>query len=149
MNSSLQNLKNCIGQNTNDKGLGAVSKWINGTLLFAEEGHLKISFKVDKNWLNPANTFHGGMAAVLIDDVMGMTIYSLGKAEFYSTINLNIDYLSFALAGDELLIEAKVVRNGLSVINIEAFVYKRNKLLIKASSNVVNSGKKVFNTSGE
>jgi acyl-coenzyme A thioesterase PaaI-like protein len=77
-----------------------------------------------------------------------MTIYSLGKAEFYSTINLNIDYLSFALAGDELLIEAKVVRNGLSVINIEAFVYKRNKLLIKASSNVVNSGKKVFNTSG-
>ena len=144
MNKSLENLKNCIGHNTNDKGLGAVSKWINGTLIFAEEGHLKLTFKVDPSWLNPANTFHGGMAALLIDDVMGMTIYSLGKAEFYSTINLTIDYLSFALAGDEILVEAKVVRNGLSIININAFIYKKNKLLIKASSNVVNSGKKVF-----
>lgn len=144
MNKHLAFLQECIGSNTNDKGLGAVSKWINGTLLFAEEGHLKFSFVVDETWLNPAKTFHGGMAATLIDDVMGVTIYSLGSELFYSTVNLNLDYLSFALAGDTITVEAKVVRKGIAVINIEAFIYKRNKLLVKATSNLVSSGKKVF-----
>jgi acyl-coenzyme A thioesterase 13 len=144
MNKHIAYLKECVGSETGDKGLGAVSRWINGTLLFAEEGHLKFSFVVDEAWLNPAKTFHGGMAATLIDDVMGVTIYSLGNEVFYSTVNLNLDYLSFALAGDTITVEAKVVRKGIAVINIEAFIYKRNKLLVKASSNVVNSGKKVF-----
>lgn len=134
----------CIGQSTNQHGLGAVSRWIDGTLLFAEEGHLKLQFIIDEAWLNPAKTFHGGMAATLIDDVMGMTIYSLGNETFFTTINLQLDYLSFALAGDEITVEAKVVRKGVNVIHIEATIYKRNKLLVKASANVINSGKKVF-----
>lgn len=144
MNKHLAYLQECIGHSTSDKGMGAVSKWINGTLLFAEEGHLKFSFVVDETWLNPAKTFHGGMAATLIDDVMGVTIYSLGSEIFYSTVNLSLDYLSFALAGDTITVEAKVVRKGIAVIHIEAFIYKRNKLLVKAASNLVSSGKKVF-----
>jgi len=144
MNRHLQFLQNLIGQSTNSYGLGAVSRWINGILLEAKEGHLKVQFIVDEKWLNPANTFHGGMAATLIDDVMGMTIYSLGNESFFTTINLQLDYLSFALAGDTVIVEAKVVRKGVNVIHIVATIYKRNKLLIKASANVINSGKKVF-----
>lgn len=144
MNKNLEYLKQCIGQSTSQHGLGAVSKWINGTLLFAEEGHLKVQFLIDEAWLNPSKTFHGGMAATLIDDVMGMTIYSLGSETFFTTINLQLDYLSFALAGDEVIVESKVVRKGVNVIHIEAALYKRNKLSIKASANVINSGKKVF-----
>jgi uncharacterized protein (TIGR00369 family) len=144
MNKHLEYLQNCISKSTNDDGLGAVSKWINGTLLFAEEGHIIVKFKVQETWLNPAKTLHGGMAATLMDDVMGMTVYSLGNESFYSTVNLTLDFLSFALAGDEITVEAKVLRKGISVINIEGFIYKRKKLLVKASSNLVNSGKKVF-----
>jgi uncharacterized protein (TIGR00369 family) len=144
MNKNLEYLQNLIGKSSNDYGLGAVSRWINGRLLEAEEGHLKFEFRVDETWLNPSKTFHGGMAATLIDDVMGTTIYSLGSEYFYSTINLNLDFLSFALAGDIIHVEAKVVRKGVSVINIEATIHKRNKLLVRATSNVVNSGKKVF-----
>jgi uncharacterized protein (TIGR00369 family) len=144
MNINLANLKNCIGKSTNDEGLGAVSRWIDGTLIYAEEGHLKITFKVLDTWLNPAKTLHGGMAATLIDDVMGMTVYSLGNEVFFSTVSLNLDFLSFALAGDEITVEAKVIRKGISVINIEGYIYKRNKLLVKATSNLVSSGKKVF-----
>jgi acyl-coenzyme A thioesterase 13 len=144
MNKNLANLKNCIGKSSNDEGLGAVSRWIDGTLIYAEEGHLKITFKVLDTWLNPAKTLHGGMAATLIDDVMGMTVYSLGNEVFFSTVSLNLDFLSFALAGDEITVEAKVIRKGISVINIEGYIYKRNKLLVKATSNLVSSGKKVF-----
>jgi acyl-coenzyme A thioesterase 13 len=144
MNKSLAFLQSCIGQSTKEHGLGAVSKWIDGTLLEANEGHLKLQFVVDKNWLNPSKTFHGGMAATLIDDVMGMTIYSLGDAHFFTTINLQLDYLSFALAGDTITVEAKVVRKGVNVIHIEAGIHKGRKLLVKASANCINSGKKVF-----
>jgi acyl-coenzyme A thioesterase 13 len=144
MNTNLAYLKNRIGESTNNNGLGAVSRWINGKLLMAEEGHLKVQFTIDEQWLNPAKTFHGGMAATLIDDVMGMTIYSLGSESFFTTINLQLDYLSFALAGDEVIVESKVVRKGVNVVHIEATLTKRNKLLVKASANVINSGKKVF-----
>lgn len=144
MNPNLAYLQNLIGKSTNDHGLGAVSRWINGTLLLAEEGHLKLEFRVDETWLNPAKTFHGGMAATLIDDVMGMTIYSLGNEYFFTTVNLHLDFLSFALAGDLITVEARVVRKGVNVIHIEATIHKKNKLLVKAGSNVINSGKKVF-----
>jgi acyl-coenzyme A thioesterase 13 len=143
-NPNLAYLQNLIGQSTKDHGLGAVSRWIDGKLLLAEEGHLKLEFRVDETWLNPAKTFHGGMAATLIDDVMGMTIYSLGNEYFFTTINLHLDFLSFALASDSVIVEAQVIRKGVNVINIEATIHKRNKLLVRATSNVVNSGKKVF-----
>jgi acyl-coenzyme A thioesterase 13 len=144
MNKNLEYLRQRIGKSTNEHGLGAVSQWINGKLIYAEEGHLKVQFTIDVAWLNPAKTFHGGMAATLIDDVMGMTIYSLGNECFFTTINLQINYLSFALAGDEIIVEAKVMRKGVNVIHIEATLSKRKKLLVKASANVINSGKKVF-----
>ena len=144
MNKNLEYLTQRIGQSTSEHGLGAVSRWINGTLLEAVEGNLKFKFVVQEAWLNPSKTFHGGMAATLIDDVMGVTIYSLGNEYFFTTINLQLDYLSFALEGDEIIVEAKVVRKGVNVIHIEATIHKRNKLLVKASANVINSGKKVF-----
>jgi acyl-coenzyme A thioesterase 13 len=144
MNQNLIFLQSCIGQSTKEHGLGAVSRWIDGTLLEANEGNLKLQFTIDETWLNPAKTFHGGMAATLIDDVMGMTIYSLGNEVFFTTINLQLDYLSFALAGDQVIVEAKVVRKGINVINIEATMHKGRKLLVKASANCINSGKKVF-----
>ena len=50
MNKNLENLQNCIGKSTNEEGLGAVSRWIDGILIFAEEGHLKITFKVLDTW---------------------------------------------------------------------------------------------------
>jgi uncharacterized protein (TIGR00369 family) len=144
MNKNLAYLTERIGQSTNDHGLGPVSRWIDGKLLEAAEGNLKLEFTVDPKWLNPAGTFHGGMAATLIDDVMGITIYSLGNEQFYTTINLQLDYLSFALPGDKIIVEAKVVRKGVSVIHIEATIHKGRKLLVKASANCINSGKKVF-----
>lgn len=144
MNKNLTYLKDRIGQSTNLHGLGAVSRWIDGVLLEAEEGHLRIQFTVKEEWLNPAKTLHGGMAATLIDDVMGITIYSLGNEYFFTTINLQLDYLSFALVGDTIIVEAKVVRKGVNVIHIEATIHKRTKLLVKASANVINSGKRVF-----
>jgi len=127
-----------------DKALSPVGKWLNGTLVFIEEGHVKMSFIVDETWLNPSGTFHGGMSALIIDEVMGITVYSLGNENFYTTVNLSLDYLSFALPGDEVLVESKIVRKGIAVMNVEAAIYKRDKLLVKATSNMVNTGRKTF-----
>ncbi len=143
-NKHLKYLRSCVGLMGKEQALSPVGKWINGSLIMVEEGHLKFSFIVDESWLNPSGTFHGGMAALLIDEVIGITVYSLGNENFYTTVNLNIDYLSFALKGDEIIVESKVVRKGIGIMNVEAAIYKRNKLLVKASSNMVNTGKKTF-----
>lgn len=143
-NPHLNYLKDCIGEYGKDKALSPLSKWLNGKLEFAEEGHLKVSYKVREEWINPFGTFHGGMAAAIIDDIIGTTVYSLGIKEQYSTVNLSIDYLSFALPGDEIIIESKIVRKGIAIMNAEAMIYKRNKLLVKASSNLVKTGKSAF-----
>lgn len=143
-NSHLAYLKSCIGLHASDKALSPVSRWLNAKLLEAEEGYLKVEFVVQPEWLNPFGSFHGGMAAAFMDDLIGTTVYSLGLKVQYSTINLNLDYLSFALSGDVLWAECKIVRKGIAVINAEAFIYKRKKLLVKASSNLVNTGAKAY-----
>jgi uncharacterized protein (TIGR00369 family) len=143
-NSHLVYLKECIGYYGEEKALSPVSKWLNGKLEFAEEGHLKVSFIVKEEWLNPFGTFHGGMAAAIIDDIIGTTVYSLGLKEQYSTVNLTIDYLSFALPGDTITVESKVIRKGIAIMNAEALIYKRKKLLVKASSNLVRTGKTAY-----
>jgi hypothetical protein len=48
------------------------------------------------------------------------------------------------LAEDEIIVEATVIRKGINIIHVEATIHKRNKLLVKASANVINTGKKVF-----
>lgn len=143
-NKHLEYLKSCMGFMGHDQALSPVGKWINGTLIFAEEGHVKFLFNVDPTWLNPSGTFHGGMAALLLDEVIGITVYSLGHVNFFTTVNLNLNYLSFALVGDEVMVESKIVRKGVAVMNVEATIYKRNKILVKASSNLVNTGRKTY-----
>ncbi|MFY8021391.1 MAG: PaaI family thioesterase [Bacteroidia bacterium] len=143
-NLHLNYLKECIGKYGKDKALSPLSKWLNGKLEFAEEGHLKVSYIIRDEWINPFGTFHGGMAAAIIDDIIGTTVYSLGIKEQYSTVNLSIDYLSFALPGDEIIIESKIVRKGIAIMNAEAMIYKRKKILVKASSNLVKTGKSAF-----
>jgi uncharacterized protein (TIGR00369 family) len=143
-NTHIKYLQECLGLSAKEKALSTVSRWLDGKLEFAEEGHLKVSFIVREDWLNPFGTFHGGIAAAIIDDIIGTTIYSLGLKEQYSTVNLTIDYLSFALPGDEILVESKVIRKGIAIMNAEALIYKRKKLLVKASSNLVKTGQAAY-----
>jgi uncharacterized protein (TIGR00369 family) len=136
-NKALKGFKDMLGENSKVKTLSPLGRWLDGILLKAEAGQLKWKFVVRQDMTNPGNVLHGGATAAMIDDVMGATVFSLGLPNFYTSINLSIDYLSSAKVGDELTVEATVVRQGRNVIHITSEVKRGDKLIAKASSNMI------------
>ena len=111
--------------------------WFNPTLRAAERGHLVLEFVVRPEMLNPAHILHGGMVASMLDECMGATVFSLGKADFYASVNLHIDYLATAREADILLASASVIREGQQLLNLEATLHHAERLIARASSNFI------------
>lgn len=67
-------------------------RWLKPIVLSAEQGALEFEYTVRAEWLNPAGNLHGGVTAAIIDDIIGATLFSLNEPDFYTTINLGVDY---------------------------------------------------------
>lgn len=129
------------------KSVSPSSLWLRGTLLEIEEGFTVISYKIRKEMTNPLGTIQGGVMAALIDDTMGLAFYSLFQQNMFTTTNLNVNYLFGAKEGEEVRVEAKVVRIGKKIANVESKVYNNNKEIIcTATSNLVVTSVKVTDT---
>jgi uncharacterized protein (TIGR00369 family) len=115
----------------------ATGRWLAGTLIAAEEGALSVEYVVRPEMTNPAGTLHGGIIATMMDDVIGMSVMSLGRADFYASINIHVDYLNSARPGDILVARARVVRAGRNVVNAECSLSdQRDRLVARAVSNL-------------
>lgn len=144
MNQILEFFKSNIGKSAADMSPSHLGRWLNGKLIAVEEGSVTVEFVVREEMTNPLNILHGGAAASMLDDVMGMTVYMLGRENFYTTVNLNVDYLSPAKAGDTLSVKSKIIRAGKSVIHIECAIYSADqKIVAKCTSNMVITGVKI------
>ena len=87
---------------------------------------------------NPLGILHGGSAAAIIDDVIGMTVYALGKEFAYVTVGLNIDFLDSAREGETIYAKARIVRDGRTLVNVECHLLNAaGKILAKGTSNLV------------
>jgi uncharacterized protein (TIGR00369 family) len=133
-----------IGKNSAEMSPSALGRWLNGKLIAVEEGSLTVEFVVRKEMTNPGKILHGGVSASMMDDVIGMTVFSLGRENFYSTINLSVDYLLPAKVGDVVYVKSKVIRAGKTVINMECEVRNNeHKIVAKCTSNLVTTGIKM------
>jgi uncharacterized protein (TIGR00369 family) len=104
----------------------------------AEEGELAVRFTVREEMTNPMGVLHGGMVGAIIDDVIGVTVFSLHHAFFYTTVNLNIDFLSSARAGSTVTAQSRIVRQGRNIIHAECqLLSEEGKLLAKGASNLL------------
>lgn len=140
-NKALAYFKANIGKMAADSSPSPLGKWLNGKLLAAEEGRLTWEFLVRKEMTNPLGVLHGGIVSAILDDVMGATVFSLGRPEFYTSINLNVDFLSSAREGDVLIATAEVIRQGSNVIYITGQVERSGKTLARATSNLIKVSK--------
>ncbi len=112
-------------------------QWLGGKVIAAEEGHLIIGFSVREDMTNPIGIMHGGVIAGMIDDTIGMVVSSLGFETYSVSVNLNIDYLSGGKVGDDLTVEAKVVRKGNSLVHTECSVHnQKGTLIAKGTANL-------------
>lgn len=137
-NPALEFFRSNIGKTSAEVSPSPLGRWLNGTLTAVEEGSLTVEFIVRSEMCNPANILHGGIATSILDDVIGMTVFSMGSEIFYSTVNLNIDFLFAAKPGEKLTAKSKIVRMGKKIAHAEGEIRnEEGKIIAKCTTNLV------------
>lgn len=112
--------------------------WLQFTLEKIEKGSATISLEVKHEMTNPYGNIHGGMMALVMDEVIGWAVVSLDMNANYTSLNLNVDFLYAIKQGDRLKATANVVRAGKKIIHVECRIESmEGTLLGKASSNLI------------
>ena len=109
-NNNYKNLKAIEGQYCT-QSISEAGKWLNYKLLLVEPGYIEASIIIRDDMTNSSKQIHGGMIAMISDELCGLSLYSLGHDTFYTTVSLNINYLFSAPVGINLLIKARVIRS--------------------------------------
>ncbi len=130
-----------LNQNLNKKiadgNPNPITTWLDGTLLKASAGSITAEFDVRPDQCNHAQIMHGGIITTILDEIMGMTLITLKIEHLYVTINLHVDFLFGAKAGEKVIAVSEVYRVGKKIANVEAKLYnEEGKLLAKGSSNL-------------
>jgi uncharacterized protein (TIGR00369 family) len=139
----LEFFKSQIGK-TLDQTPSAAGNWLSGTLLEIEVGFVKVSYTIRPDMCNPAKILHGGIASLMMDDVIGMANFVSESEVLMTSINLNVDFLSSAKLGEKVEVSAKLVRSGSNLNHWESVIRKESgKVVAKASSNMIKTHIKI------
>ncbi len=134
----LQEIKNrFLGKLVTDSRSPA-GNWLQFTLEEIDRGKAVITLTVREDMCNPYGNIHGGMMALVMDEVIGWSVVSLDTNNHYTSLNLNVDFLYAIRKGDRLTAQATVIREGKKIIHVECSVQDgQGTLLGKASSNLI------------
>ncbi len=114
-----------------------ITTWLDGTLVKASAGSITAEFTVREDQCNHAQVMHGGIITTILDEIMGMTLITVEIDHLYVTINLHVDFLFGAKAGEKVTAVSEVFRVGKKIANVEAKLYNaEGKLLAKSTSNL-------------
>lgn len=141
-NKRLQLLQSFIGKPFSGSP-SPFAKWLNGTVISADENSVEFQFEVRKEMTNPAGTLHGGVICGMFDDCIGVNFMILGTEYFFPTINLNVEFFSSVKEGDTVMVKTNIIKKGKSVINIKADMFNSEKIIASATSNLVASEMKI------
>lgn len=115
--------------------------WLEFTLEHIEKGSATLTLEVKHDMTNPYGNIHGGMMALVMDEVIGWGVVSLDTDNYYTSLNLNVDFLYAIKEGERLRATSNVVRVGKKIIHVECHVYDmQQRLLGKSSSNLIVTG---------
>src|SRR5690349_16076868 len=92
-NKRLSFLRKFIGRPM-DQHFSPVAKWLNGILVAIGEGEMEVEYIVREDMCNPMGTLHGGIAATILDDIVGTMVYAMGGEFGFTSVNLNCDFLN-------------------------------------------------------
>lgn len=137
MNTRVAFFKNQVGKTTWQFPYPLMD-WMTAQALEAEEGFVKMQFTVQDYMLNPLQILHGGVAATMLDELMGAAGFLMNRPVGYATINMSVDYLHSAKLHEVLIGEGKIIRAGKTVMHAEAkLTTVDGKLIAKATSNII------------
>lgn len=102
-----------------------------------EHGRVVMSLETKPDFANPLGNTHGGVAATLLDSVMGCAVHTtLGAGVGYTTLELKVNYIrTVPVDGRRLTAEGTVVHAGRRVATAEGRVLdERGKLVAHGST---------------
>ena len=135
MNKIVDFFKGQIGK-TITNSPSAAGNWLQGKLIEVEEGRIVAEYTVREEMTNPAGMLHGGIIALISDELIGATIATLDLQNFFVSINLHTEFLYGAKKGETITASTEIIRKGKNIINSECKIYnKEGKLIAKASAN--------------
>lgn len=104
-------------------------------------GHVIYRMPVKQPHLATPKAAHGGAVAALIDAALGVAALSAvcEQHKVVATVSLNVNYLSPALFGKELIAEAKVIRKGNRILFTETEVSDGDGNLVAKASATMNA----------
>lgn len=136
-NPVLSFLKTLEGKELKDSP-SPVTVWLKSRLIGVDEGKALVEYHIRKEMTNPLGTLQGGILTAMMDDALGVAVYSLGKDRLYTTVNFAVDFLESVTENDLVLISAEIVRAGSTIVNVKIRAKDESgKLLANATSNLV------------
>lgn len=140
MSQILDFLKSQIGKDSSSSP-SPLMRWLNPTMLKVDTGTLEFSYKIREEMTNPMKILHGGTTAAIIDDMLGATIFTLGRTHAYTTVNLAVDYFSTAKVGDTIIGVSAIIKQGDKIINAQCEVWNEDKtrLIARGYSNLIKT----------
>lgn len=97
-----------------------------------DRGRVVMSLSTQPDFANPQGTTHGGIAATLLDSVMGCAVHTtLDPGVGYTTLELKVNYIRAAgVAGETLIAEGTTIHVGRRTATAEGRVLDENGKLI-------------------
>ena len=117
-----------------------VGMWLRPVLINVEEGSITADIKIRDEMSNPAGTVHGGIYALIADEIIGATIATLDLPVFFASVNLNTDFIYPVKKGEIVTAKTEIIRKGKNIIHTECKIYNSEKKLVaKACSNNIKT----------
>ena len=83
-----------------------------------KERWITLSYEVEEWEQNPIGTMHGGLIATAIDSTCGILVRYLSGTLRTPTVSMTINYLATVPVGERLLVTARAVKVGRSLVNL-------------------------------
>lgn len=102
-----------------------------------EHGRMVMSLDTQPDFANPLGTVHGGIAATLLDSVMGCAVHTtLPPLVGYTTLELKVNYIrAVQTDGRTLTAEGTIVHSGRRIATAEGKVTdERGRLIAHATT---------------
>lgn len=98
---------------------------------------LKISFPVEKEYLNPMLGMQGGIISAAFDNVFGPLSYLAARTPC-TTLDLHTNYIRLITEKDTLIVTARVVSRGQSTMHLSAEATNlKDKLIATCSTHMM------------
>ncbi len=116
------------------------TRWLDGRLKECSAGQMAMEVLCRPEMGNPAGLLHGGVQAAIMDELIGMTILTLGEKGFALSIDLHVNFLGKVEIGEKIIARARIVRSGKRVSHAVCEIMdSKGRLVSLGSANLLKT----------